>query len=83
MIGDPDFLTGAAFDRDSEFPELETPEGDLHLRFFVPSGEEFALPATAIKEVISSSPEQHPFPMFLPCFWEILTCAAESFGLLI
>ena len=57
MVGNPDFLTGSGQDQAPEFQELETPEGELHLRFFVPSGQEFALPATGIKEVISQSPD--------------------------
>ncbi|NES25442.1 MAG: chemotaxis protein CheW [Symploca sp. SIO3E6] len=57
MVGNPDFLTGSGQDQAPEFQELETPEGELHLRFFVPSGQEFALPATGIREVISQSPD--------------------------
>ncbi|NEP11179.1 MAG: chemotaxis protein CheW [Symploca sp. SIO2C1] len=57
MVGNPDFLTGSGQDQAPEFQELETPEGELHLRFFVPSGQEFALPATGIREVISLSPD--------------------------
>lgn len=30
----------------------EGPEGELHLRFYVPSGNEFALPAIGIREVL-------------------------------
>lgn len=54
MVGNPDFLTGRGQDQAPEFQELETPEGELHLRFYIASGEEFALPATGIKEVIES-----------------------------
>jgi len=57
MVGNPDFLTGTGQDQAPEFQELETPEGELHLRFFVPSGQEFALPATSIREVLSQSPD--------------------------
>ncbi len=32
--------------------EVPIPEGDLHLRLVIPSGEEFALPAVGIREVI-------------------------------
>ncbi|MEO0947652.1 MAG: chemotaxis protein CheW [Cyanobacteria bacterium J06641_5] len=41
-------------------PEIQlrdAPEGELHLRFYVPSGREFALPATGIKEVVIQSPQ--------------------------
>ncbi|NJM63839.1 MAG: chemotaxis protein CheW, partial [Oscillatoriales cyanobacterium RU_3_3] len=37
-IGSPDFiLPGLGADQSPEFQELETPEGELHLRFYVPS----------------------------------------------
>ncbi|NJO40413.1 MAG: chemotaxis protein CheW [Cyanobacteria bacterium CRU_2_1] len=67
MIGNPDFLTGRGQDQAPEFQELESPEGELHLRFFVASGDEFALPATGIKEVIASSPDRiTPIPNVSP-----------------
>ncbi len=58
MIGNPDFPTGQIPDLASEFQELDSPEGELHLRFYVPSGTEFALPATGIREVISPAPDR-------------------------
>jgi purine-binding chemotaxis protein CheW len=58
MVGNPDFLTGSGKDQAPEFQELESPEGELHLRFYVPSGNEFALPATGIKEVLSQPPDR-------------------------
>lgn len=58
MVGNPDFLTGRGQDQAPEFQELESPEGELHLRFYVPSGNEFALPATGIKEVIAKEPDR-------------------------
>lgn len=58
MIGNPDFLTGRGQDQAPELQELESPEGELHLRFFVNSGDEFALPATGIREVLACSPDQ-------------------------
>ncbi len=61
----PDFLTGS--DQVSEIQELETPEGELHLRFYVPSGEEFALPAIGIREALFQSPERiTPIPNVSP-----------------
>lgn len=53
MVGNQDFLPGQG----TGIQQLENPEGELHLRFYVPSGNEFALPATEIREVISQSPE--------------------------
>ncbi len=40
-----------------EIQQREAPEGELHLRFYVPSRREFALPATGIKEVVIQSPQ--------------------------
>jgi twitching motility protein PilI len=37
-----------------EFQQLEIREGELHLRFYVTPGQELALPAVAIREVIST-----------------------------
>lgn len=58
MIGSPDFFTGRGQDQAPELQQLDSPEGELHLRFFVTSGEEFALPASGIREVIASSPDR-------------------------
>lgn len=67
MIGNPDFLTGRGQDQAPEFQELESPEGELHLRFYVASGNEFALPATGIKEVLSPTPDRiTPIPNVSP-----------------
>lgn len=67
MVGNPDFLTGRGQDQAPEFQELESPEGELHLRFYVASGNEFALPATGIREVISPSPDRiTPIPNVSP-----------------
>jgi len=57
MVGNPDFLTGRGQDQAPEFQELESPEGELHLRFHVASGNEFALPAIGIREVVTTSPD--------------------------
>jgi purine-binding chemotaxis protein CheW len=67
MIGNSDFLTARGQDQAPELQELESPEGELHLRFFITSGDEFALPATGIKEVISSPPDRiTPIPNVSP-----------------
>lgn len=45
----------------------EEPVGDLHLRFFVPSGTEYALPAVEIREVLECSPDRiNPMPNVSP-----------------
>ncbi|SKB15452.1 Chemotaxis protein [Planktothrix sp. PCC 11201] len=66
MVGNPDFLTGPGTDSPG-FQELETPEGEPHLRFFVPSRSEFALPAIGIREVLFQSPDRMtPIPNVSP-----------------
>jgi purine-binding chemotaxis protein CheW len=47
-----------SYDESPELQTLMSPEGDLHLRFYVPSGDEFALAASGIREVISASCER-------------------------
>ena len=77
MVGNPDFLMGQSQeDLASEFQELETPEGELHLRFQVPSGRELALPATGIREVLDPPPDRiTPHAQCLPpCCWGRSMC---------
>lgn len=54
-------------DLTSGIEKLETPEGELHLRFFLPSGIELALLATGIREVMNQSPDRiAPIPNASP-----------------
>ncbi len=55
MLGDLDLLMG---DETQELQEIEAPEGELFLKFKVATGEEFALPAVAVVEVMSVGPEK-------------------------
>lgn len=68
MVANEDLLPGINQDRVTEFQgELEAPEGELYLRFFVGSGIEFALPATGIKEVLEYTPDRiNPIPNVSP-----------------
>ncbi len=67
MVNNPDFLAGLDDDQAPGFQNLESPEGELHLRFYTPSGNEFALPAIGIKEVLSPSPDRiTPVPNVSP-----------------
>ena len=51
----------------SELQQLQQPKGELHLRFFVESGHEFALSAMGIREVLSLTPDQiTPVPNVSP-----------------
>ncbi len=63
----PDIFTDQGSDQISDIQALETPEGELHLRFYIPSGEEFALPAIGIRETLFQSPERiTPIPNVSP-----------------
>jgi twitching motility protein PilI len=47
--------------------QIEAPQGELHLRFFLPSGDEFALPAAGIREVMQQEPDRiTPMPNASP-----------------
>lgn len=64
MVGNPDFNIGSDA---AEFQEIQTPEGELYLRFYLSSGDEFALPATGIREVIEAGAEEiTPIPNVSP-----------------
>ncbi len=55
------------------------PEGDLHLRFYLPSGEELALPATGIREVLSPAPERiTPMPNTSPRLLGVLNLRGQA-----
>jgi purine-binding chemotaxis protein CheW len=43
---------------EANLKELTSPEGELHLRFSLPSGMGFALPAAGIREVMQQSPDR-------------------------
>jgi len=67
MIENTDFFTSNNQDIDAQLQELQTPQGELHLRFYVPSYEEFALPATGVREVMQQYPEDiTPIPNTSP-----------------
>ena len=66
MVGNPDFLTAKGQDV-PDIQELNSPEGELYLRFLTASKSQFALPATGILEVVSPSPERiTPIPNISP-----------------
>lgn len=59
--------TNNSQDNLGSFQALQNPEGDLYLQFFVESGDEFALPAMGIREVLSLAPGQiTPIPNVSP-----------------
>ena len=72
---------------DAEFPQedattfqdlVQNPEGDLHLRFFLDSQVEFALPAMGIREVLSIASDQiTPVPNVSPYLLGILNLRGQ------
>ncbi len=67
MVSKPDFLAGNGVDQFRPEFQVESPEGELHLRFFIPSHQEFALLATGIREVIELSLDKiTPIPNVSP-----------------
>ncbi|MGK7928504.1 MAG: chemotaxis protein CheW [Spirulina sp.] len=67
MVGKTNFLGKNNEDIAPDIEKLETPEGELHLRFFLPSGIEVALPATGIREVMNQPPDRiTPIPNASP-----------------
>ena len=49
MVNKPDFLNGSGQDQFCPELQLESPQGELHLRFYLPSRQEFALQAMGIR----------------------------------
>lgn len=58
MASHQDILIEQESSQLSGLQELQNPEGDLFLRFFIESGQEFALPAQGIREVLALAPDQ-------------------------
>ncbi|BAZ06788.1 putative CheW protein [Calothrix sp. NIES-3974] len=67
MVTQPDFFPGSGEEQFRPEFQVESPEGELHLRFLIPSHQEFALLATGIREVIELSPDRiTPIPNASP-----------------
>ncbi|MDB9374243.1 chemotaxis protein CheW [Nodularia sphaerocarpa] len=67
MVSKPDFFSGGGQDQFRPELQVESPEGELHLRFYIPSDLELALPATGIREVMELSPDRiTPIPNASP-----------------
>ncbi len=59
MVDNPDYLISDEEELSSDIQqELENRQGELYLKFYLPSGEEFALPATGISEVMQQEPDR-------------------------
>jgi purine-binding chemotaxis protein CheW len=78
MLSSPDFLIEQPQNPGANFQELQSPEGDLHLRFLVGADWEFALPAIGIREVVSASPDRiTPVPNTSPLLLGILNLRGQ------
>ncbi|MBD2771041.1 chemotaxis protein CheW [Iningainema tapete] len=67
MVSKPDFFGGSGQDHFRPEFQVESPEGELYLRFYIPGHQEFALLATGIREVIELSPDKiTPIPNASP-----------------
>ncbi len=67
MVSKPDFLGGSGQDHFRPELQVESPEGELYLRFYISSTQEFALLATGIREVIELTPDRiTPIPNASP-----------------
>lgn len=67
MPSNPELYTENTLDLSLDIQPLENPEGELHLRFYLASGEACAFPATGIAEVMQQTPDQiAPIPNASP-----------------
>lgn len=57
MVTNPELYTEGGLDLSLDIKPLENPEGELHLRFYLASGEACAFPATGIAEVMQQTPD--------------------------
>lgn len=59
MVSNPDFFQENNQKRAADSPEeIKHPQGELHLRFYLSSGDEFALPAMGVKEVMQQEADK-------------------------
>ncbi|MEM8827795.1 MAG: chemotaxis protein CheW [Cyanobacteria bacterium P01_G01_bin.19] len=67
MVSNPEIYAESSLDLSLDIQPLENPEGELHLRFYLASGEACAFPATGIAEVMQQTPDQiAPIPNASP-----------------
>jgi purine-binding chemotaxis protein CheW len=81
MLSSPDSLNSLTDDRSETsigFQSLESPEGDLHLKFYTSSGTELALPAVDVREVVAPAPNRiTPVPNSSPLLLGILNLRGQ------
>ena len=79
MTNQIEFDADLPLEESTSFQELvQNPEGDLHLRFFLESGEELAMPAMGIREVLAIASDQiTPVPNVSPFLLGILNLRGQ------
>ena len=79
MTNQLEFDADLPLEDSTSFQELDqNPEGDLHLRFFLESGEELALPAQGVREVLAIASDQiTPVPNVSPYLLGILNLRGQ------
>lgn len=67
MVNNPELYLENDLDLSLDIKPLENPDGELHLRFYLASGDACAFPATGIAEVMHQTPDQiAPIPNASP-----------------
>lgn len=78
MVSHQNIVVETDSDQLSGLQELHNPEGDLFLRFYIESGQEFALPAQGIREVLALAPDQiTPIPNVSPVLMGVLNLRGQ------
>jgi twitching motility protein PilI len=73
MLSSPDLPNLAATSPENSSALPQAKAGDFYLRFFIESGEEFALPAMDIREVLSLAADQiTPIPNISPALMGVI-----------
>ena len=78
MVSHQNIVSETDSDQLSSLRKLNNPEGDLFLRFYIESGQEFALPAQGIREVLALTPDQiTPIPNVSPVLIGVLNLRGQ------
>jgi purine-binding chemotaxis protein CheW len=77
MVSSPN-VTAAQSNSSAQNPELQSLDGDLHLRFLLTSGLELALPAIGVREILSPPPDRiTPIPNISPLMLGVINLRGQ------
>jgi purine-binding chemotaxis protein CheW len=77
MVSSPN-VTAAQSNSSAQNPELQSHDGDLHLRFLLTSGLELALPAIGVREILSPAPDRiTPIPNISPLMLGVINLRGQ------